>query len=330
MDLSIVIVNWNGKTVLEACLTSIYANQPIVNFEVIVVDNDSKDDSVIVVRSKFPDVRLICNDQNLGFAAGNNRGFNIARGRYVLLLNNDTIVLPNALQDSVEYLDSNPEVGALGCRIEYPDRSFQTSCYRLNDPFVMLMTRLLPIGSLAGERLNYGRYWARQFKQPTDVDVVAGCFMLVRREVLEGVGGLDEDFFMYGEDEEWCARIHTAGWRIVYYPIATIIHIHRFSSNQARRALRVIECMSPMLVLHKRRGFWAAWVGNLVMLAAMLLRMPIWLPLDFLHVLRGTAQRGLISSRFAALAAHLGGLLRPVWLPAAAHAGQSNVAKTHR
>jgi GT2 family glycosyltransferase len=232
-----------------------------------------------MVKTNFSEVIVVLNTQNLGFAAGNNCGFSVARGRTVLLLNNDTVVLSGALEKSVHYMDAHPDIGALGCRIEFPDRSFQTSCYRFNDPFVMLMTRLLPIGSLAGERLNFGRYWARQFTQPTDVDVVAGCFMVVRREVLERVGGLDEDFFMYGEDEEWCSRIHTAGWRIVYYPMATIVHIHRFSSNQARRALRIIECMSPMLVLHKRRGHWAAWAGNLVMLAAMLLRMPIWLPL---------------------------------------------------
>ena len=330
MDLSIIIVNWNGKSVLEDCLRSIYLNRPTLEFEVIVVDNDSRDGSVAMVKTNFSEVIVVLNTQNLGFAAGNNCGFSVARGRTVLLLNNDTVVLSGALEKSVHYMDAHPDIGALGCRIEFPDRSFQTSCYRFNDPFVMLMTRLLPIGSLAGERLNFGRYWARQFTQPTDVDVVAGCFMVVRREVLERVGGLDEDFFMYGEDEEWCSRIHTAGWRIVYYPMATIVHIHRFSSNQARRALRIIECMSPMLVLHKRRGHWAAWAGNLVMLAAMLLRMPIWLPLDALHVLRGTAQRGLVSSRFAALAAHVSGLLRPVWLPPAAHAGQSNVAKTHR
>jgi GT2 family glycosyltransferase len=177
------------------------------------------------------------------------------------------------------------------------------------------MVRLLPIGALAHERLNYGRYWGRRFTETTDVDCVAGCFMMVRREIIENLGGLDEDFFMYGEDEEWCDRIKRGGWRVVYFPGATIIHIHRFSSRQARRALRVIECMSPMLVLHKCRGHKAAWRANLVMLAAMLIRTPAWLAVDALHILRGNSGRGLLRSRFAALAAHIKGVFRPVWLP---------------
>jgi GT2 family glycosyltransferase len=315
MDLSIIIVNWNGKSVLENCLTSIYDNQPNLEFELIVVDNASRDDSVAMIQSRFSDVRVFCNAENLGFAAGNNVGFALARGRYVLLLNNDTLVLPGALDESVRFMNAHADIGALGCRIEFPDRRFQTSCYRFNDPLVLFMIRVLPLGSVARERLNYGRYWAKEFSQPTDVDTVAGCFMMVRREVLDDVGVLDEDFFMYGEDEEWCARIHAGGWRIVYFPTATIIHIHRFSSNQARRALRIIECMSPMLVLHKRRGHFAAWLGNLVLLAGMLVRLPVWLVVDYLHVLRGSAQSGLIRSRFAALAVHLTGLVRPVWLP---------------
>ena len=316
MDLSIIIVNWNGETVLRDCMASIYEFDHAVAFEVIVVDNASTDDSVAMVRREFSQARVLCNFRNLGFAAGNNRGFALARGRHVLLLNSDTRVLPGSLDESVKYLDSHPDIGVLGCRVVFPDGSFQTSCYRFADPMVMVMARLLPLGSVANERLNYGRYWARQFTEPTDVDVVAGCFMVVRREIINRLGGLDEDFLMYGEDEEWCDRIKRGGWRVVYFPGATIIHIHRFSSRKARRALRVIECMSPMLVLHKRRGHATAWLGNLVMLTAMMVRMPVWLVLDAVHLLRGSAQKDLLHSRFAALAAHLKGIFQAVWLPA--------------
>ena len=199
--------------------------------------------------------------------------------------------------------------------VEFPDRSFQTSCYRFSDLLVLFMTRLLPLASAFRERLNIGRYWGRQFTEPTEVDVVAGCFMAVRREVIVGVGGLDEDFFMYGEDEEWCSRIKRAGWRVIYFPGATIIHLHRFSSRQARRALSVIECMSPLLVLHKRRGPLIAWLGNVILLLGILARLPVWLLLDALHICKGTAQKDILHSRFAALAAHLKGLVWPVWLP---------------
>jgi GT2 family glycosyltransferase len=315
MDLSIVIVNWNGLAVLRNCLASIFGASQGVEFEVVVVDNASHDDSVSVIQRGFPQVVILRNQQNLGFAAANNQGFAVARGRYVLLLNNDTLVLAGALAESVRYLDANPSVGVLGCRVEFPNRSFQTSCYRFSNLLELFMTRLLPLGSAANERLNLGRYWGRQFTGPTEVDVVAGCFMVVRREVIASVGGFDEDFFMYGEDEEWCSRIKRAGWRIIYFPGATIIHLHRFSSRQARRALRVIECMSPVLVLHKRRGPLIAWFGNLILLFGLLVRLPAWLVLDAIHICKGTAQEGLFRSRFVALAAHLKGIVWPVWLP---------------
>jgi GT2 family glycosyltransferase len=317
MDLSIVIVNWNGLAVLRECLNSIFGAAQGIEFEVIVVDNASQDDSVAVLQREFPQVVVLRNQQNRGFAAANNQAFAVARGRHVLLLNNDTLVLPGAFQQSVKYMDDHPRVGVLGCRVEFPDRSFQTSCCRFNNLLELFMTRLLPLGSMWNERLNMGRYWGRQFAEPTEVDVVAGCFMVVRREVITTVGGLDEDFFMYGEDEEWCSRIKRAGWRIVYFPGATIIHFHRFSSRQTRRAPRVTECMSPVLVLHKRRGPLIAWFANLILLAGFLLRLPGWLVLDGIHVFRGTAQKDIFRGRFAALATHLKGILWRIWLPRA-------------
>ena len=318
MDLSIVIVNWNGLAVLRNCLASIFDNSHGLQFEVIVVDNASQDESVPVIQCEFPSVVILQNQQNRGFAAANNQAFAIARGRYVLLLNNDTLVLPGALAASVDYLDAHPQVGALGCRVEFPDRTFQTSCYRFTDLVELLMIRVLPLGSVAHERLNYGRYWGRQFREPTEVDVVAGCFMVVRREIIASVGNLDEDFFMYGEDEEWCSRIKRAGWLIIYFPGATILHIHRFSSRQAhqiRRAPRVAECMSTVLILHKRRGPVIAWCGNVILLFGLIVRLPTWVVLDAIHLRRGKAQPGILRSRFLVLAAHLRGLVSPVWLP---------------
>lgn len=315
MDLSVIIINWNGVAVLKNCLNSIFGISHGIRFEVIVVDNASQDDSVAVLQRDFPQVVILRNQQNRGFAAANNQAFSVTKGRYMLLLNNDTLVLPGAFQKSVAYMDGNLRVGVLGCRVESPNRSFQTSCYRFSNLLELFMIKLLPLGSVRNERFNIGRYWGRQFAESTEVDVVAGCFLMVRREVIAQVGGLDEDFFMYGEDEEWCSRIKGAGWRIVYFPAATIIHIHRFSSRQARRALRVIECLSPVLVLHKRRGALIAWFANLILLAGFLLRLPAWLVLDSVHTCKGTSQKGLFRSRFVALAAHLQGLVWPIWLP---------------
>jgi GT2 family glycosyltransferase len=133
--------------------------------------------------------------------------------------------------------------------------------------------------------------------------------------VIERVGGLDEDFFMYGEDEEWCSRIKRSGWRIVYFPGATIIHIHRFSSGKADRALRVIECMAPVLVLYKRRGPFVAWCANAILLFAILIRLPIWAVRDSLRHLRGASQPGIFQSRLIATWTHMKGLFSPVWIP---------------
>ncbi|MCE9614623.1 MAG: glycosyltransferase family 2 protein [Lentisphaerae bacterium] len=315
MDLTIVIVNWNGRAVLQNCLGSIYGASQDLAFEVIVVDNASRDDSVAMMEREFPQVRVIRNRENVGFAAANNQAFDVAQGRYTLLLNNDTLLLPGALADSVRFLDANPDVGALGCRVEFPDRSFQTSCYRFTNLVELFMIRLLPLGSVANERLNFGRYWGRQFSEPTDVDVVAGCFLIVRRQVIDDVGALDEDFFMYGEDEEWCSRIKCAGWRIVYFPRATIIHIHRYSSGKVRRAASVAECMSPVLVLHKRRGATVAWAANVILLVATAVRLPAWLILDLWHARRAPAQELPIRARLHGLATHAKGVLRPVWIP---------------
>ena len=294
---------------------SIFGAAQGIEFEVIVVDNASHDNSVAVLQREFPQVVILRNQQNRGFAAANNQAFAVAQGRHVLLLNNDTLVLPGAFQKSVKFMNDNPRVGMLGCRVEFPDRSFQTSCFRFTNLLELFVIRLLPLGSVWNEHLNLGRYWGRQFTEPTEVDVVAGCFMVVRREVIANVGGFDEDFFMYGEDEEWCSRIKGAGWHIVYFPAATIVHIHRFSSRQARCAPRAMECLSPVLVLHKRRGPLIAWFGNLLLLVGFVLRLPFWFLLDALHLCKGTAQKGLFRNRFVVLVTHLKGVVRPVWWP---------------
>lgn len=315
VDLSIVIVTWNGLAVLRNCLVSIFDKPQSISFEVILVDNASHDETVAVVQRDFPQVKILPNQQNRGFAAANNQAFAVAQGRYVLLLNNDTIVLEDALTASVRFMDAEPRIGAMGCRCEFANQGFQTSFYRFNNPLELFMTRLLPLGSAREERLNYGRYWGKAFTEPTDVDVVAGCYMVVRREVIASTRGFDEDFFMYGEDEEWCSRIKQAGWRIVFFPGARIIHLHRYSSAQTRRGPRVMECMSPMLVLHKRRGHLAAWLANIILLTGLLLRLPVLLVKDVIALRKGAAQEGLIQSRFGIIAAQLKGLFYPIWLP---------------
>lgn len=224
MDLSILIISYNTRELLQACLESVYAQLGELDAEVIVVDNASHDDSVAMVRERFPQVRLIENAENRGFAAANNQGFAVVSGRYVLLLNSDTRVLDDVLPASVRYMDAHNDVGAMGCRVLNPDGSLQLTCSQTPGLVNML---LLTTGLC---RLDWprwlGRYemkhWLRDDER--DVDVIYGCYMLVRREVLETVGPLDEDFFFFGEETDWCKRMWDAGWKLRLAPVGEIIH----------------------------------------------------------------------------------------------------------
>lgn len=276
VDVTVAIVTWNGLRVLEPCLRSLFSTQQSVTFEVIVVDNASSDGTVEFVRSSFPSVRIIENAENRGFAAANNQAFAIAQGRNVLLLNNDTLVFDESIAQVSRYLDATPSAGAVGCRVEFPDGSFQTSCYRFTGLRQLALCAVLPFGSIFDERLNWGRYFAKQFERPTPVDVIAGCYLMTRRAVLESIGGLNETFFMYGEDEEWCWRLRQAGFQAVYFPAARIIHIHRFSSTAGKgRVPRQAEALFPVLLLAMRGRPASAWLANLLLLIGRLLRFPV-------------------------------------------------------
>jgi GT2 family glycosyltransferase len=281
--LSILIVNWNGLRVLRRCLVSIQQTANDIDHEIIVVDNHSSDASTTMVRDSFPNVILIENPANSGFAAANNIAIAASRGRWVLLLNNDTELHPGCLQTALDYLQSHPETGALGARAVFPDGSHQTTCYRFNTPWILFLTRFLPLASSFHERLNHGRYHARQFKSPTHVDCVAGCFLMLSRDLIDRIGPLDEDFFMYGEDEVWCHRIHQAGKFVTYHPDCVITHYHRQSSAKSPRQLNDWEFFHPVLVVHKTLGPRSASLANAILTAGSLLRLPFWLYHDLIH-----------------------------------------------
>lgn len=234
LDVSICVVNWNTRALLADCLRSILADGQEVTFEVIVVDNASHDDSADMVREKFPQVRLITNDRNEGFARANNQAFQLARGRHVLLLNSDTVVLPGALTKLVKYLDEHPQVGVVGPELLNPDGTIQRSCWRgfpsLRAAFVdaFYLWRLVPHSRL----VRLSELLDSPDDEPIEVDHVLGACMAVRREVINQVGGMDEDFFLFLEETEWCYRIKKAGWKICFLPAAKIIHIGQQSVHQ--------------------------------------------------------------------------------------------------
>jgi GT2 family glycosyltransferase len=232
VDLSVIIVSWNVRELLARCLASLRA-AGIGSWEIIVVDNASSDGSAAMVRQHFPQVRLIANDSNLGFAHGNNQGIAASQGRYVLLLNPDTEVVGEAVATLLTFLDAHPDVGVVGPQLRYPDGSIQPSRRRfptLATAFVE-STVLQPL--FAGSSLLRRYYVADRPDDVTqDVDWLVGACLLVRREAIAQAGPLDEGFFMYAEELDWCRRIKQAGWRIVYLPAAQVIHYEGKSSEQ--------------------------------------------------------------------------------------------------
>jgi GT2 family glycosyltransferase len=232
-DVAILIVGWNSRELLGPCLDSIRAMDPPRTRQVVLIDNASSDDTVSFVRQQYPEVELIANKENAGFARGNNQGMAVARGRMVLLLNPDTEVRPDAIPSLLDFLERHPEVGVCGPKLLYPDGRLQPNGRR----FPTLASQLLVATGL--RQLSPAAYdmryqWGRtDFDREADVDEVSGACLMVRREVVEQVGGMDEHLFMYYEEVDWCYRIKRAGWKVAYVPRAEVVHHIAQSVNKA-------------------------------------------------------------------------------------------------
>jgi N-acetylglucosaminyl-diphospho-decaprenol L-rhamnosyltransferase len=228
-DLSVVIVNWNTCDLLAQCLRSICDTVSDLSFEVIVVDNASEDGSVEMVRREFPQVRLIQNVENVGFARANNQAMAVSQGCYILLFNSDAIATPSAVHSLVGLANAEPHAGIVGAQLLNPDGSFQAS----HTPFPTLWQEFLVLTGLG--RLLHGQCYPsrgpEEDKGSQIVDYVEGACMLVRREAFEEVGGLDEGYFMYAEEVDWCYAMYQKGWQVWYQPEAKIIHFGGGSSQ---------------------------------------------------------------------------------------------------
>jgi GT2 family glycosyltransferase len=278
LDVSIIIVNWNTRDVLRSCLASVYKETKNITHEVIVIDNDSSDDSVEMVKKEFPKAKLIENRSNRGFAAANNQGMAIATGRYVLLLNPDTIVLDRAIEKTVAFADDHPEAAVVGCRVLNPNRTLQPTCFMFPSLLNMLLSTIY-LNKLFSKSRFFGRermtWWNRT--DVRDVDVVTGCFMLVRRSAIEQVGIMDERFFVYGEETDWCYRFKQAGWRILFTPNAHIIHLSGASSKQMKSEMVLQLRASILLFFKKHKGMFSYGLACLLVSLFFLLRVSFWL-----------------------------------------------------
>ena len=257
-DLSVIVVNWNTCKLLNACLQSVESDRHDLVVDVLVVDNGSSDGSVDLVRERFPGVLLIANTSNRGYAAANNQALERAPGRYLLLLNSDAELEPAALRTLVAYADDHPEAGVIGPKLLNPDGTLQPSGGRFPTP-ASTVASLLGLNRLTG-RPRYGT--RRDYDVPAEVDEVSGAAMLIRRGVIDQIGGLDEGFAWGYEDIDFCLRTRRAGWRVHYLPAARVVH--QWGASQ-----RLAPAPTILKAIAGRRRYFEKHYGRLTASAVM-------------------------------------------------------------
>ncbi|MCP1168392.1 glycosyltransferase family 2 protein [Limimaricola litoreus] len=265
-DLSIIIVNWNTLQLTRDCLVTVMQGLEGMSSEVIVVDNASDDGSAEMIAREFPQVELIRNDENRGFAAANNQAMAQARGDFVLLLNSDTLVHGTVLPDSVDWLRRHPDVGAMSCRVLNEDGTGQRVC----SMFPSLLNLSLDVFGLSRLRRPrfFGRYQLRHWQRDDEreVETVSGCFFLVRRTVIEQVGRFDEAFYFFGEEVDWSCRIRAAGWKLFLSPVGAITHLEGGSQKRLSHRRNVLLAGALVRLHLKHRGRASAIAAYLLML----------------------------------------------------------------
>lgn len=297
MKLSVVIVNYNVKHFLEQCLHSVEKASRNVETEVFVVDNNSVDGSKGMLISKFPNIKLILNDKNLGFSKANNQAMRLARGEYILLLNPDTVVEEDTFEKVVSFMDAHPDAGGLGVKmIDGKGKFLPESKRGLPTPWVAFY-KIFGISALFPRSKVFGNYHLSYLdkNEVHEIDILAGAFMLMRKETLDKVGLLDEDFFMYGEDIDLSYRITQGGYKNYYYPGTTIIHYKGESTKKG--SLNYVRMFYNAMIVFARKHFSKQYAGlfsffihlaiyfRAALATASRLVKSLWLPaLDFLLV----------------------------------------------
>jgi GT2 family glycosyltransferase len=269
-----IVVSYNSALDLPAALRALQSQRG-VRLEIHVVDNASRDESVALVRRDFPDVRVVANDRNVGFAMANNQVLEGSSAPFVALVNPDTIADPGAVAACVDYLTRNPGAGVAAPRLLHPDVSLQPSCYSF------LSLRNLLGETLGAHRLFPGWRTLSSLHMPwfehdrvAEVDWVTGAFLVVRREAVQAAGPLDPAFFMYGEEMDWCYRMRRAGWRTVFLPEPSVVHVRGASSAPVAGPMFVENLKGRIRFLRKHRGPWVATAARALIALSVFLRWP--------------------------------------------------------
>jgi GT2 family glycosyltransferase len=271
--LSICIVNFNTRELLNNCLHSIYDTAEGIIYEIIVVDNNSSDGSVAMIKQDFPHVILIANNENSGYASAVNQAVNQAQGEFILILNSDTEILPDSLSKTLEFMKKNKNAGIVGCRILNPDETLQRSCRSFPNILNFLsenfyLSDIFPRSRIFGKPfmtyLDYDRI--------EEVDVVLGAFMMIRRETIEQIGLMDTQFFMFAEETDWCYRAKQAGWKIYFYPGAEIVHYGGGSTKQNVVPMFIEMHKSHHKFIEKYHGPVYLLLAKIILVAGIVLR----------------------------------------------------------
>lgn len=267
IDLSIAIVSYNTKEVLLDCFRSVHAHTTAITFEVLVVDNDSRDGTVAALKAAYPAMGIVANPDNLGFARAVNQALAVSRGRHVLLLNSDTIVRDQALATMVAYLDDHPDVGAVSCKQWTGDGHLSQTCFpfpsiREHLFYSALFQRIAPTMQAAAAATHVVDCTLSQ-----DVDWANGACLMVRRSLLEQLGGLDEAFFMYFEDVDLCRRLSRQGYRVRHIAEAEIVHLIGRSSGRDPDRLQLVWELSRIRYIEKhfsplKRCLMKGWIAG--------------------------------------------------------------------
>jgi GT2 family glycosyltransferase len=272
LDLSIIIVNYETYDLTKQTIESVIKNDHPFEYDIYVVDNASTDESIERLQEYFHTesenglIKFILNDENMGFAHANNLAIKKTSSEYVLLLNSDTLVLDSCLEDSINYMNEHEDVGVLGCKVVLPDNSLDKACRRSFPDFYVSFYKMTGLSSLFPKSKRFGRYNLTFLSEDEtyEVDCVVGAFMLVRSKTIREVGLLDEKFFMYGEDIDWCFRIKAANWKVIYFSDAKIVHYKGASYSKKQNKKLTYEFYRAMYIFynkHYKEGY--PWITTL-------------------------------------------------------------------
>ncbi|MFC1725419.1 glycosyltransferase family 2 protein [candidate division KSB1 bacterium] len=276
IPLSVIIVSYNTKDIIQECLTSLFANG-LNGMEIIVVDNNSSDSTLEMIKTGFSDVIVISNPDNRGFAAANNQGIEISLGKYILLLNPDTIVKGECLMKCYKYMENHVETGILGCRILNPDSTVQPSVRDFHGFWNSIFESFF-LTKIFGKIKLFGKYHGTCYNYDKNIDanVLLGAFLFIRKELIEQIGPLDERFFIYSEETDLCYRAKKTGWKNVFYPGAEIIHIHGESTSNIKIQAFLHLHNSLNKYLRKHKWYLISLICRIVLFFGVTVRMIAW------------------------------------------------------